>query len=249
MPSRRPVRRASRVKRGAPVAARRARGGAPAVVHRATGGAPSPNRIGVLISGRGSNLMAILDRVESGALDAAVAVVICNEPAAAGIDLSRRRGVETLVIDHRASATREAHDRAMAEALEARSVRLVCLAGYMRLLSAWFVRRNPGRILNIHPSLLPAFPGNRPQHDAIEHGVKVSGCTVHFVDEGIDSGPIILQAAVPVLDDDTAERLAMRILAHEHRLYSRAIALYFSGRLRIAGRRVLGAGRAPHPAR
>jgi phosphoribosylglycinamide formyltransferase-1 len=219
------------------------------VARRARGGAPSPNRIGVLISGRGSNLMAILDRIEAGALDASVAVVICNEPAAPGIDLARRRGVETLVIDHRESATREAHDRAMAEALEARGVRLVCLAGYMRLLSSWFVRRFPGRILNIHPSLLPAFPGSQPQQDAIEHGVKVSGCTVHFVDEGIDSGPIILQAAVPVMDDDTPERLAMRILEHEHRLYGRAIELFFSEKLRIVGRRVLGAGPARHPAR
>jgi phosphoribosylglycinamide formyltransferase-1 len=191
--------------------------------------------------------MAILDRIEAGRLDASVAVVLCNEPAAPGIALSRARGVETLVIDHRDSRTREEHDRRMAGALEARGVRLVCLAGYMRLLSPWFVRRFQGRVLNIHPSLLPSFPGHRPQQDAIEHGVKVSGCTVHFVDEGIDSGPIVLQAAVPVLDDDTPERLAMRILAHEHRLYSRAIALFFSGALRITGRRVVGAGPAWRP--
>jgi phosphoribosylglycinamide formyltransferase-1 len=186
--------------------------------------------------------MAIQDRIETGALDATVAAVICNEPGAPGIALARGRGLETLVIDHRQSATREDHDRRMAEALEARGVRLICLAGYMRLLSPWFVRRFQGRIFNIHPSLLPAFPGNQPQQDAIEHGVKVSGCTVHFVDEGIDSGPIILQAAVPVLDDDTPEGLAMRILWHEHRLYSRAIGLFFSGTLKIVGRRVLGAG-------
>ena len=250
MPPRRPVRRSSKARRRAPAPGRGARrasaaprrtGGVPAAARRAGSGAASPNRIGVLISGRGSNLMAILDRIEAGDLDASVAVVICNEPEAPGIERARRRGVETLVIDHRRSATREAHDRAMAGALESRGVRLVCLAGYMRLLSPWFVRRFPGRILNIHPSLLPAFPGNRPQQDAIDHGVKVSGCTVHFVDERVDSGPIILQAAAPVLDDDTPERLAMRILTHEHELYSRAIELFFSGRLRIAGRRVLGA--------
>ena len=212
-------------------------------------GAPpggSKNRIGVLISGRGSNLLAILDRIDAGALDARVAIVISNEPQAPGLAAARERGIATLAIDHRASGDREAHDRSMAEALENAGVGLVCLAGYMRRLSPWFVERFRGRILNIHPSLLPAFPGLDVQRAAIEAGAKVSGCTVHFVDEGVDTGPIVLQAAVPVHDADTPESLAARILIEEHRLYSRAIALYFSGRLRIEGRRVLG-GDGPVP--
>lgn len=202
---------------------------------------PSRNPIGVLISGRGSNLLAILDRVAAGDLDARVALVISNEPAAAGLAAARAQGVPTLVLDHRKSATREEHDQEMARALEAAGVRLICLAGYMRLLSGWFVDRFKGRILNIHPSLLPSFPGTGPQRQALEAGVKVSGCTVHFVDEQVDSGPIILQEAVPVMDDDTPETLEGRILEAEHRVYSRAIALFFSGGLRIEGRRVLGA--------
>jgi phosphoribosylglycinamide formyltransferase 1 len=203
---------------------------------------PSANRIGVLISGRGSNLMAILDHIDRGDLDAAVAVVVCNEPAALGAAAARARGVEVVIVDHRASPTREEHDRRMAEALEGRGVALVCLAGYMRMLSPGFVRRFAGRILNIHPSLLPAFPGVGVQKAALDHGVRWSGCTVHFVDEGLDSGPIVLQVPVPVAENDTPESLAARILDEEHRLYSRAIALFFSGRLRFAGRRVLGAG-------
>ena len=202
----------------------------------------SRNLVGVLISGRGSNLMAILDRIGSGALDARVAVVLCDEPGAGGIAKARARGCDVVVLDHRAIASREEHDRRMAAALEERGVALVCLAGYMRLLSPWFVRRFAGRILNIHPSLLPAFPGLGVQKAALEHGVRWSGCTVHFVDEGLDSGPILLQAPVPVLDGDTVETLTARILEEEHRLYSRAIALYFSGGLRRDGRRVLGAG-------
>ena len=202
-------------------------------------------RIGVLISGRGSNLLAILDRIRSGALRAEVAVVVCNVPEAAGIAAARRRGAEVVVIDHRDSATREAHDRRMAAELEGRGVALVCLAGYMRLLSPWFIARFRGRILNIHPSLLPAFPGTGVQAAALEHGVRVSGCTVHYVDEELDAGPIVLQAPVEVRDEDTAESLAARILAEEHRLYSRAISLHLDGRLSIRGRRVIGAGRAP----
>ena len=200
----------------------------------------SGNLIGVLISGRGSNLMAILDRIEAGRLQARVAVVISNEPEAPGIAAARGRKCDVVVIDHRRSPDRETHDRSMASELERRGVRLVCLAGYMRLLSPWFVRRFSGRILNIHPSLLPAFTGTGAQRQALEHGVKWSGCSVHFVDEGLDSGPIILQSPVPVKDDDTPETLSARILAEEHQLYSRAIALFFSGRLKIAGRRVLG---------
>jgi phosphoribosylglycinamide formyltransferase 1 len=186
-------------------------------------------------------MLAIMDRIAARDLKATVAVVISNEPGAAGLAAARARDVSTLVIDHRGSPTREAHDRKMAEALEAARVRLVCLAGYMRLLSPLFVKRFEGRIMNIHPSLLPAFPGTDAQRAALEHGVKLSGCTVHFVDEQVDSGPIILQEAVPVLDGDTPESLSARILDVEHAIYSRAIALFFSGRLRVAGRRVLGA--------
>lgn len=200
----------------------------------------SRNLIGILISGRGSNMLAILDRIAAGSLDAHVALVISNEASAAGLEAARARGVPTLLIDHHSSPTRLEHDRKMAGALEAAGVRLVCLAGYMRLLSAWFVDRFKGRIMNVHPSLLPSFPGIEAQRQAIEAGVKISGCTVHFVDERVDSGPIILQEPVPVLDDDTPETLAARILKEEHQVYSRAIALFFSGRLRLAGRRVLG---------
>lgn len=202
-------------------------------------------RLGVLISGRGSNLLAILDRIRSRALRAEVAVVVCNEPGAAGIEAARRRGAEVVVVDHRAGGSREEHDRRMAEVLERHGVALVCLAGYMRLLSPWFIRRFSGRILNIHPSLLPAFPGTGVQAAALAHGVRISGCTVHYVNEELDAGPIVLQAPVEVRDDDTPESLAARILVEEHRLYSRAIALHLDGRLRIDGRRVSGAGRAP----
>ena len=205
-----------------------------------TGRRSAAKVLGVLISGRGSNLVAILDRIAAGDLDATVALVISNEPKAAGLVAARERGVPTLVVDHRDSPTREDHDRTMAAALEERGVRLVCLAGYMRLLSPWFVERFGGRILNIHPSLLPSFPGREPQRQAIEAGVKVSGCTVHFVDERVDSGPIVLQETVPVLDEDTPASLAARILDKEHVVYSRAIALVIGGRLRIAWRRVLG---------
>jgi len=202
-------------------------------------------RLGVLISGRGSNLLAILDQIRRGALRAEVAVVVCNEPGAAGIGAARRRGVEVVVIDHRASAGREEHDRRMAEVLERHGVALVCLAGYMRLLSPWFIRQFSGRVLNIHPSLLPAFPGTGAQAAALTHGVRVSGCTVHYVNEELDAGPIVLQATVEVRDDDTPAALAARILKDEHRLYSRAIALHLDGRLRIDGRRVSVTGRAP----
>ena len=200
----------------------------------------SKNLVGVLLSGRGSNLVAILDRIAAGELEASVVLVIGNEPSADGVQAARARGVPTLVIDHRQSPSREAHDREMAAALEAAGARLICLAGYMRLLSPWFVERFAGRVMNIHPSLLPSFPGREAQRQAIEAGVRISGCTVHFVDERADSGPIILQEAVPVLDGDTPETLGARILEKEHVLYSRAIALYFSGRLRVEGHRVLG---------
>jgi phosphoribosylglycinamide formyltransferase 1 len=205
----------------------------------------SRGRIGILISGRGSNMVAILDRIARGDLLASAAVVISDHRDAPGLEAARARGVPTLVIDRRGRPSRGEHERSVAEALAKHRVDLVCLAGYMRVLSPWFVRRFHGRILNIHPSLLPAFPGMGAQRQALDHGVKVSGCTVHFVDEGVDSGPIVLQATVPVLDHDTAAALAERILKKEHQTYSRAIALVLSGRLRTEGRRVVGTTARP----
>jgi phosphoribosylglycinamide formyltransferase 1 len=196
-------------------------------------------KIGILISGRGSNMLALIRAVEDGRIpQAEVAIVISNVPNAAGLDRARERGVATVTLDHRGK-TREDHDRAMAAELRSRGVDLVCLAGYMRLLSPWFTREFEGRILNIHPSLLPAFPGLDAQRQAIEYGVKFSGCTVHMVDEELDHGPIIKQAAVPLLPGDTEETLSARILAEEHRIYPEAVALKLSGRFRIEGRRVV----------
>ncbi|MBX9600699.1 MAG: phosphoribosylglycinamide formyltransferase [Bryobacteraceae bacterium] len=196
-------------------------------------------RLGVLLSGRGSNLRAISDHIASGSLDAEIAVVISNRPDAPGLTLAAERGYPVMAIPSK-GMEREAYDRLLAEELNRRGVELVILAGYMRLLSGWFIRQFPMRILNIHPSLLPAFPGLDAQHQAWEHGVKVAGCTVHFVDEGLDSGPIVMQSVVPVLDGDTAESLAERILREEHGTYSEAIGLVLSGRFRLDGRRVIG---------
>jgi phosphoribosylglycinamide formyltransferase-1 len=195
-------------------------------------------RLGILISGRGSNFLAIADAIAAGKLDAEVAVVISNRSDAPGIELAKARGLDALALPSQ-GLDREVYDRRMIAELRAREVELVCLAGYMRILSGHFIREFPGRILNIHPSLLPAFPGLDAQHQAVAHGVKFSGCTVHFVDEGLDSGPIIQQAVVPVLDDDTAESLSARIIKEEHRIYAAAIGLVLSGRYRIHGRRVL----------
>jgi phosphoribosylglycinamide formyltransferase-1 len=197
-------------------------------------------RLGILISGRGSNFEAIADRVASGALDAEIAVVIGNRAEARGLETARARGLNAVCLPSK-GLDREIYDQSVVEELQRNRVDLVCLAGFMRLLSARFIRAFPGRILNIHPSLLPAFPGLDAQHQALTHGVKISGCTVHFVDEDLDAGPIVLQAAVPVLDDDTADTLSARILKEEHRIYSEAIALVLSGRYRIEGRRVLAA--------
>jgi phosphoribosylglycinamide formyltransferase 1 len=195
-------------------------------------------KLGIVISGRGSNMLALADAVRDGRIpDAEVALVISNVPSAAGIALARARGIEAITLDHRGK-TREAHDRAMAEALVARNVELICLAGYMRLLSPWFTREFAGRILNVHPSLLPAFPGLDAQRQAIEYGVKFTGCTVHLVDEQLDHGPIVRQAVVPVLDDDTEDSLSARILDEEHRIYAEAVALMLSGKFQIEGRRV-----------
>ena len=201
------------------------------------------HRLGILLSGRGSNFMAIADNVAAGEIPAEIAVVISNRPNAPGLEEATRRGLDTRLIPSK-GLEREQYDRMVVEALKEKQVDLVCLAGFMRLLSAYFVSQFPSRILNIHPSLLPAFPGLEAQHQALEHGVKITGCTVHFVDENLDAGPIIVQAAVPVLDEDTAETLAAHILKEEHRIYSEAINLVLSGGWRIEGRRVI---RTPSP--
>ena len=181
-------------------------------------------RLGVLISGRGSNLKAIIDAIGDGRLDAVIAVVISNRPDAPGLEHARRAGLETLVLSHKAFPTREDYDRALVEELRARDVAVVCLAGFMRLLSPVMVGAFPNRILNIHPSLLPNYPGLHPQQQALDAGATVSGATVHFVNTDLDAGPIVLQRQIPVLPGDTVETLATRILAVEHQLYPEAIA-------------------------
>lgn len=196
------------------------------------------NRLGILISGRGSNFEAIADSIEKGDLDAEIAVVISNNPKAQGLQRAQERGLNAVCVRSRAME-REAYDRLVVEQLREARVDLVCLAGFMRLLSSFFVNEYPQRILNIHPSLLPSFPGLEAQLQAIEHGVRYSGCTVHFVDEHLDAGPIIAQAAVPVLDSDDEDALAARILEQEHRIYTEAIRLVLSGNYRVEGRRVL----------
>jgi phosphoribosylglycinamide formyltransferase 1 len=195
-------------------------------------------RLGILLSGRGSNFEAIADSVAAGRIDAEIAVVLSNRLEARGLEVARSRGLNAVCIPSK-GLDREVYDRMVAEELKKNRVDLVCLAGFMRLLSAYFIREFPLRILNIHPSLLPAFPGLDAQHQALEHGVKLSGCTVHFVDENLDSGPILIQTAVPVLDDDTADSLSGRILKEEHRIYTEAIRLVLSGKFRIEGRRVI----------
>lgn len=195
-------------------------------------------RLGILLSGRGSNFEAIADNVAAGQLPAEIAAVISNREEARGLEVARQRGLPALCIPSK-GVPREDYDRRVVEQLKTRGVELVCLAGFMRLLSGEFCRAFPMRILNIHPSLLPAFPGLDAQKQALAHGVKVSGCTVHFVDEQLDAGPIILQATVPVCDEDTEESLAARILVEEHRIYSEAIRLILSERWHIAGRRVV----------
>jgi phosphoribosylglycinamide formyltransferase 1 len=195
-------------------------------------------RLGILLSGRGSNFEAIAANIERGSLNAEIAIVISNRPEARGIAIARERGLPAVVLPSK-GRPREDYDRSIAAELEKQRVDLVCLAGFMRLLTAEFCRAFPLRALNIHPSLLPAFPGLDAQKQALEHGAKISGCTVHFVDQELDAGPIIMQAAVPVLDRDTEETLAARILVEEHRIYSQAIALIVSGRWHIEGRRVI----------
>ena len=188
-------------------------------------------RIGILISGRGSNMVALVDAVGDGRIpNAEIAVVISDQPETSGLVKARDRGIETVVIE-RSGRRREEHDREMVRALQERRVELVCLAGYMRVLSGEFLTAFPGRILNIHPSLLPSFPGLEAQKQALDSRARVSGCTVHFVDQTLDGGPIIAQRVVPVLDDDTVESLSVRILAEEHRLYPEAVTMVLSNNL------------------
>lgn len=198
-------------------------------------------RLGVLISGRGSNLQAIVDAIREGRLDAEIAVVISNRAEAAGLDRAREAGIETLYISHRAFPARDDFDRALVDALRARDVGLVCLAGFMRLLGGPMLEAFPNAILNIHPSLLPAFPGVDAQRHALEHGVKVTGVTVHLVTAELDGGPIVLQRSVRVLDDDTADSLSARILVEEHRAYPAAIKAVLDGQWRVERRRFLRA--------
>jgi len=196
-------------------------------------------RIGILLSGRGSNFEALADSVAAGRIpNAEISIVITNQENAPGIDKARARGIDARAISSK-GLEREAYDKQVVAVLREKNVDLVCLAGYLRLLSPYFVNAFSGRILNIHPSLLPAFPGLESQRQALEHGAKFSGCTVHFVDENLDAGPILLQAVVPIEDEDTPETLSARILREEHRIYTEAVRIALEGRYRIAGRRVL----------
>ena len=195
--------------------------------------------IAVLLSGRGSNFEALADSIAAGRIpNAEIAIVVSNREGAPGIEKAREWGIETRVIPSK-GLERETYDKMVVAALQEKKTDLICLAGYMRLLSAYFVAAFPGRILNIHPSLLPAFPGLESQRQALEHGAKVSGCTVHFVDENLDAGPIILQAVVPIENGDTPETLSERILREEHRIYTEAVRIVIEGRYRLEGRRVL----------
>jgi phosphoribosylglycinamide formyltransferase 1 len=196
-------------------------------------------RIGVLLSGRGSNFEALADSVAAGRIPGAeIAVVVSNREGAPGIDKAKRRKIAARMIPSK-GLEREAYDRQVVAVLNEHNVDLVCLAGYMRLLSPFFVAAFPNRILNIHPSLLPSFPGLESQRQALEYGVKYAGCTVHFVDENLDAGPIVLQATVPVRDDDTEETLSLRILEEEHRIYTEAVRIVLEGKYKIVGRRVV----------
>lgn len=199
---------------------------------------PEQLRVGVLASGRGSNFEALVKAAESGRLPVVLAVLISDRGAAPALDVARAHGVEALCLDPKRFPSRQAHEEAMIEALDERRVGLVCQAGYMRILTATYIEHFRGRALNIHPSLLPAFPGLHAQRQALDHGVRVSGATVHFADEGVDTGPIVLQAAVPVLQDDTEETLSSRILTAEHRIYPEAVRLFAEGRLAVDGRKV-----------
>jgi phosphoribosylglycinamide formyltransferase-1 len=195
--------------------------------------------IGVLISGSGTNLQAIMDAIAAKTLSATIQIVLSNRPGVYGLVRAENRGIPIQVLDHKNFSSREAFDQALVDILRAYGVELVVLAGFTRLLSPVFVKAFSNRIMNIHPALLPAFPGLHVQRKALEYGVRFSGCTVHFVNEACDEGPIIIQAVVPVYPDDTEESLSARILEQEHRIYPRAIQLYSEGRLRVEGRKVL----------
>ncbi len=194
--------------------------------------------IGVLASGRGSNFQSIIDAVESGHIDAEIRILMTDNPGAFALERARKHGIEHLVLEPRQYGSRDLYFGTVAEELKKRGVRLVVLAGFMRIVGKPLIEAFPGGIMNIHPALLPAFPGLHGQRQAIDYGVKISGCTVHFVDEGMDTGPVILQAAVPVTDDDTEDSLSERILTFEHRIFPEAIRLFAEGRLEIVGRRV-----------
>ncbi len=198
--------------------------------------------IGVLASGRGSNFQSIIDAVERGYLQVSLRVLVTDNPAAFAIDRAKNHGIEHLVMRPKEFASREEYFERIAAELKRRGVDLVVLAGFMRIVGKPLIDAFPGRIMNIHPALLPSFPGLHGQRQALDYGVKISGCTVHFVDEGMDTGPVIIQAAVPVRDDDTEDSLSARILAFEHKIYPEAIRLFSEGKLNVAGRRVLVKG-------
>ena len=203
--------------------------------------------LGVLVSGRGSNLQAIIDHIEAGRVHAQIKIVISNIPDVFALERAKKHGIPSLVISHRGYRKREAFDQKLVEILQAHEVELAILAGYMRIITPVLLRAFPMRVMNIHPALLPSFPGTHVWQAEVDYGVKFAGCTVHFVDEGTDTGPIIIQAVVPVYDDDTAETLNARILKQEHKIYSQAIQLYAEGRLEIQGRRVLAKDFAEAP--
>ena len=210
-----------------------------------------PLRLGVLASGRGSNLQAIIDAIETGTLHARIVVVVSNKREAPALDRARRHGITEVFLDPKPFSgrpdTREAYDRALLDVLQKYEAELVLLAGYMKIVTSVLIQAYPHRIMNIHPALLPAFPGLDVQKKALDYGVKISGCTVHFVTEGVDEGPIIVQAAVPIHEADTAETLAARILEQEHCLYPQAVQLYAEGKLHVEGRRVRIQKKGPSP--
>ena len=194
--------------------------------------------VGVLVSGSGSNLQSIIDHIEKEALPARIRIVVSNNPSAFALERARKHGIPCAVIEHGGSGSRDEYDRKLVEALKVHDVELVALAGFMRVLTPFFLRAFPMRVMNIHPALLPSFPGTHGQKKAFDYGVKFSGCTVHFADEGVDTGPIIIQAVVPVYDSDTEDTLSQRILKEEHRIYPKAIKLYAEGKLQVEGRKV-----------
>lgn len=210
-------------------------------------GPPDARRLGILISGRGSNLQALMDAVANGRLDARIALVISNRAAASGLDRARDAGIETVVLVHRGWASRDEYDAALARELKQRGVSLVCLAGFMRLVGPPLIEAFPDGILNIHPSLLPSFPGVNAQQQALDHGVKISGATVHLVTGELDGGPIVMQSPVPVLEDDTVDSLSARILIEEHRIYPDAVRAVLAGGWRLDGRRFVSRDESYQP--